>query len=44
MGGDVKYMLLDVSRLKNTGWRPRLSSKEAVKRTARELVTELIEN
>jgi len=40
--GDVKYMLLDISKLKITGWEPRLSSKEAVERTARELVSELI--
>jgi len=40
--GDVKYMLLDISKLKNTGWKPRLSSREAVERTTRELISELL--
>ncbi len=39
--GDVKYMLLDISKLKNTGWVPRLNSREAVEKTAHELVSEL---
>lgn len=39
--GDVKYMLLDIEKLKSTGWRPKMSSKEAVERTAKELVSEL---
>ncbi len=39
--GDVKYMLLDISKLKNTGWSPSMSSREAVERTASELVSEL---
>ena len=42
--GDVKYMLLDISKLKSTGWVPRLSSREAVERTAKELITELIKD
>ena len=42
--GDVKYMLLDISKLKSTGWKPRLSSREAVERTAKELIAELIKN
>lgn len=36
--GDVKLMLLDISKAKRTGWRPRLNSHEAVRRTVRELL------
>ena len=37
--GDVKLMLLDITRItRDTGWQPRLSSLEAVRRTARALV------
>ena len=36
--GDVKLMLLDISRLKSIGWRPRISSREAVRLTARSVV------
>ena len=36
--GDVKLMLLDISKLKATGWRPTMSSEEAVRETARTLL------
>lgn len=36
--GDVKLMQLDVSKLKDLGWRPRMGSEEAVRLTARWLV------
>ncbi|MEM4513544.1 MAG: NAD-dependent epimerase/dehydratase family protein [Ignisphaera sp.] len=36
--GDVKLMLLDISKLKSLGWRPKLSSAEAVRRTVRDLL------
>ncbi len=36
--GDVKFMLLDNSRLKALGWRPKLTSEEAVRSTVRELL------
>jgi UDP-glucose 4-epimerase len=39
--GDVKNMLLDISRLKSLGWKPELNSKQAVREAARQLVTEL---
>ena len=39
--GDVKFMLLDITKLVSTGWRPRMSSREAVRRCARELLKEL---
>jgi len=41
--GDVKLMLLDTSKIERaTGWRPSMSSREAVRRTAESLVRELI--
>ncbi len=40
--GDVKVMLLDISRITGeTGWRPRMGSREAVRLTAAKLVEEL---
>ncbi|NPA48101.1 MAG: NAD-dependent epimerase/dehydratase family protein [Thermococci archaeon] len=36
--GDVKFMRLSVEKAKETGWRPRLNSYEAVRRTVRELL------
>lgn len=36
--GDVKVMQLDMNRLKGTGWSPRYSSAEAVRRTARAVI------
>lgn len=40
--GDVKYMLLDIKKLEKTGWKPKYSSKDAVEKTAKELVRELL--
>jgi UDP-glucose 4-epimerase len=40
--GDVKYMTLSIAKLtKMTGWRPAMSSAEAVRRTAEDLASEL---
>lgn len=39
--GDVKFMLIDISRIKRLGWRPKISSYEAVRLTARALLKEL---
>ncbi len=36
--GDVKYMLLDITKLKNSGWRPRISSRRAVELTVKDLL------
>jgi len=36
--GDVKLMLLDISKLKSTGWKPSMNSEEAVRETAMALV------
>jgi UDP-glucose 4-epimerase len=33
--GDVRELLLDYSRLESLGWKPKMNSREAVKRTAR---------
>lgn len=38
--GDVKNMLLDVTKLKKQGWRPALDSAGAVRLTARQLLLE----
>jgi len=37
--GDVKNMLLDVSRLKAKGWKPKYNSGEAVRQTAKRIKT-----
>ncbi|MCS7140541.1 MAG: NAD-dependent epimerase/dehydratase family protein [Nitrososphaerota archaeon] len=37
--GDVKFMLLDVSKLKRaTGWRPKMGSREAIQKVLEELI------
>jgi UDP-glucose 4-epimerase len=36
--GDVKNMLLDTNKLKNQGWKPRHNSKQAITKTARQLI------
>ena len=36
--GDVKFMLLDISKLQSLGWRPSMNSGEAVRRTVRALL------
>ena len=38
--GDVKLMLLDISKLKATGWKPSMGSREAVEKTVEELLSE----
>jgi len=39
--GDVKLMNLDISRIKATGWRPRYTSREAVKLSVEARLREL---
>ncbi len=39
--GDVKNMLLDIAKLKSFGWKPKLNSQQAVKKTARQLIAQL---
>ncbi|WP_297507602.1 NAD-dependent epimerase/dehydratase family protein, partial [Thermococcus sp.] len=36
--GDVKLMRLSIEKAKKTGWKPKLNSYEAVRRTVRELL------
>jgi UDP-glucose 4-epimerase len=36
--GNVKNMLLDISKLKSLGWRPKLNSRDAVGQTIRDLI------
>ncbi len=35
--GDVKLMRLSIEKAKKTGWKPKLNSHEAIRRTVREL-------
>lgn len=35
--GDVKYMLLDIARLRSIGWKPTMNSKRAVEEAINEL-------
>ena len=35
---DVKFMLLDITKLKSTGWKPRWDSYEAVRKTVRQIL------
>ena len=39
--GDVKNMLLDVSKLRSKGWRPKYSSEEAIRMTVRSALNKL---
>ena len=36
--GDVKLMLLDITKAKKAGWRPKLSSKQAVRKATEDLL------
>jgi UDP-glucose 4-epimerase len=36
--GDVKDVLLDISKLQGLGWRPRLNSEEAVRKATRRII------
>lgn len=39
--GDVKFMLLDISRLKRLGWRPKHNSMESVRIAVKEILKEI---
>ncbi|KYH41485.1 MAG: hypothetical protein AYL32_004570 [Candidatus Bathyarchaeota archaeon B26-2] len=39
--GDVKFMLLDISKMKKLGWKPRHNSLESVRAATREILKEL---
>lgn len=36
--GDVKFMLLNIDKLKKLGWKPRLNSRQSVERAAEEIL------
>ena len=38
--GDVKNMLLDITKLKAEGWKPKHNSAEAVRKTVRNLLAQ----
>jgi UDP-glucose 4-epimerase len=40
--GDVKNMLLDISKLKALGWKPKLNSKQAVRKAARSIIRDTL--
>ena len=40
--GDIKIAHLDISKLKNLGWQPKLSSLEAANVTSQEIIDEVI--
>ena len=40
--GDVKEMLLDITKIKRLGWKAELNSAGAVRRAARELISEIL--
>jgi UDP-glucose 4-epimerase len=39
--GDVKQMLLDITKIKESGWKPQFNSRRAVIKTVRQLVEEV---
>jgi UDP-glucose 4-epimerase len=39
--GDVKNMLLNISKLKSLGWNPKSNSEQAVRKAAKHLIIEL---
>lgn len=39
--GDVKNMLLDISRVKSYGGKPKLNSKQAIRKATKHSITEL---
>lgn len=41
--GDVKEMLLDISKIKSVGWKPKYSSDESIRLTARNVYDEVNE-
>ena len=41
--GDVPKMRLSIERLVDLGWEPSIESDEAVRRSARELIDEIVE-
>jgi UDP-glucose 4-epimerase len=42
--GDVKEMLLDISKIKRLGWKPKLNSAEAVRRASKCIISEIYQS
>ncbi len=42
--GDIKYAHLDISKLKNLGWSPKISSAESVALTTKEILNDTLKN
>jgi len=38
--GDVKNMLLDISKIKKCGWKPKLDSKQAIREAVKRIIVE----
>ena len=38
--GDVKNMLLDISKLKQLGWKPKYNGKQATRKATKHLITQ----
>jgi UDP-glucose 4-epimerase len=38
--GDIKNMLLDISKLKSLGWKPKHNTKQAIRKATKHLITE----
>ena len=41
--GDVKNMLLDVTKLKAKGWKPKYNSRKAIRQTVKAIVKDFPE-
>ena len=39
--GDIKRIILDISKIMSLGWKPKLNSKEAVRKSVKEILNEL---
>jgi UDP-glucose 4-epimerase len=39
--GDVKNMLLDISKIKSLGWKPKHNSRQAIRKAAKQAITNL---
>ena len=36
--GDVKFMLLNIDKIKKLGWKPKLNSRQAVEKAVEEIL------
>jgi UDP-glucose 4-epimerase len=42
--GNVKNMLLDITKIKSLGWKPKHNSKQAIKKATQHTITELLKS